>query len=202
MPLAQLLNSNMLRVTSYLICAGVCAYAAFREHRAGAPYVPSFWWVLTALLLFLGIARNFDIGPQFTDLGRHYAKVYDLYRERRPAQRLAIDIVTVTGLLAIATAFIFSHARWRRYRAPFVIFVGLCMFVTVRAISLHQVDQVLYNHPIGGVRVSSLLELNGIALLTAVAAMPLRDPEDEAGKPNSKRSGATLNPSHRSRTGG
>ena len=54
--------------------------------------------------------------------------------------------------------------RRRRYLpAALVVFTLVC-FAGIRIISLHQVDTLLYNRPIRGVRIVAIVELTGVAL--------------------------------------
>ena len=51
-----------------------------------------------------------------------------------------------------------------------VVALLLCGYLTVRAISLHNVDYFLYHQPVAGVTMSAAIELFGVLLLTVVAA--------------------------------
>lgn len=178
--LAELFNSNGLRVTAYLLGAALCAVAAWRLYAGGARKTSvAFWLVLTLVMATMGLSRMVDLGPLLTDHGRDFARDYGWYEDRRSIQRTAVEVVIISGAVAafIAAAWLaFAAAPEHPLGALAVVY--LATFVIVRAISLHQVDQLLYNHPIEGFRINALLELAGIAAvcLAAVASLALRRP--------------------------
>lgn len=178
--LADLFNSNELRVTAYLLGAALCAVAAARLHLGGARRTSvAFWLVITVVMATMGLSRMVDLGPLLTEHGRDFARDYGWYEDRRSLQRTAVEVVIIGGAVAacIAAAWLaFAAAPEHPFGALAVVY--LATFVIVRAISLHQVDQLLYNHPIEGVRINALLELAGITAvcLAALASLALRRP--------------------------
>jgi hypothetical protein len=178
--LASLFNSNELRVTAYLLGAALCAVAAARLYFGGARRTSvAFWIVLTLVMATMGLSRMVDLGPLLTEHGRDIARDYGWYEDRRSLQRTAVEVVIIAGAVAacIAAAWLaFAAAPEHPLGALAVVY--LATFVLVRAISLHQVDQLLYNHPVEGIRINALLELAGIAgvCLAALASLALRGP--------------------------
>jgi hypothetical protein len=177
---AELFNSNQLRVVAYLLGGALCALASVRLYAGGARRTSvAFWLVLTLVMLTMGVSRMVDLGPLLTDHGRDIARDYGWYEDRRTLQRTAVEAVIIGGVVgALVAAAWLAFAAAPEHPLAAMAIVYLATFVAVRAISLHQVDQLLYNHPIEGVRVNALLELGGIAAvcLAAVVSLALRTP--------------------------
>jgi hypothetical protein len=178
--LAELFNSNGLRVTAYLLGAALCAVASARLYVGGARRTSiAFWIVITLVMATMGLSRMVDLGPLLTEHGRDFARDYGWYEDRRSIQRTAVEVVIIGGVVAACVA-----AAWLAFAAApehplgALAVVYLTTFVIVRAISLHQVDQLLYNHPVEGVRINALLELAGIGgvCLAALVSLALRRP--------------------------
>lgn len=176
--MTDLLNSNGLRAAAYLV-AGMLCFAASTRGPADADartlqLVRAFWLALAAMLVVLAFSRMFDLGPWLTDRGRDIAEAQGWYDERRRLQSRAVQaIVLMGGFGVLAGVMWFFRAAYREHPIAFIASVYLLSFVLVRAISLHQVDSVLYNHPIEGVRVNALLELAGIGLMMVAAGLAL-----------------------------
>jgi hypothetical protein len=178
--LADIFNSNGLRVTAYLLGAALCTLACVRLYTGGARRTSvAFWVVLALVMATMGVSRMVDLGPLLTEHGRDFARDYGWYEDRRSIQRTAVEVVIICGVIGacIAAAWLaFAAAPEHPLGALAVVY--LTTFVAVRAISLHQVDQLLYNHPVEGVRINALLELSGISAvcLAAVVSLALRRP--------------------------
>jgi hypothetical protein len=175
--MAELLNSNGLRALAYLIAGALCLLASTRETGADADtqrLIRLFWLALAGLLIVLAFSRMFDLGPWLTDQGREMAESQGWYDERRRLQSRAVQGVLLLGAAGVGVgALWFFRAAYREHPLAFIAIVYIVCFVLVRAISLHDVDSLLYNHPIEGVRVNALLELAGIGLMMLAAAVPL-----------------------------
>jgi hypothetical protein len=173
--LAALFNSNELRVSAYLLGAVLCALAAVRLHRGASSRTSVVFWVMLAVVMgLMGLSRVIDLGPLITDHGRDWARDYGWYEDRRSIQRTAVEVVIVSGAVAacIAAAWLaFAAAPEHPLGAVAVLY--LMTYVVVRAISLHQIDQLLYNHPVEGVRLNAVFELGGIAAVCAAAFVSL-----------------------------
>lgn len=198
--LAVLLNSSGLRVAVYLASAAVCTFAGIEERRLssnGRSRRAGFWLMLAGLLLLLGIGRDIDLGPRITGVGRDYARGHDLYAERRPLQEAAVVVIAAVGAVVMAVAVVYTRVGRLRQRAAFALIMGLCCFVAIRAISLHDVDQLLYNRPIEGVRLSSALELGLVMSLAAVAGLGRRRPPRDATRTGIRPTGSAGEPASR-----
>jgi hypothetical protein len=174
----ELLNSNGLRALAYLLAGALCFAASMRAPADADDrtqrLVRAFWLALAAMLVVLAFSRMFDLGPWLTDRGRDVAERQGWYDERRRLQSRAVQAVLLVGGFGVLVGVLwFFRAAYREHPLAFIASVYIVCFVLVRAISLHQVDSVLYNHPVEGVRVNALLELAGIGLMMLAAAVPL-----------------------------
>lgn len=66
--------------------------------------------------------------------------------------------------------------RRRRYLPAAIVVSSLICFAAIRMVSLHYVDALLYNHPIVGVRIGSIVELGLTTLALAAATFRLGTP--------------------------
>lgn len=178
---AQRLGSTgWLTIACYLAAAAVSVRACRRLQHERARRAPggagqpddlralTVLWVIVAIVMCALPAMKL-LQVQTSILGelRSTARAHGWYSERRPYQAAAILVVVGTGLAVIAIAL--SRLRRVLSRAIGAI-VGtalLLSFVTIRAISLHRVDSVLYRERIS---YGTLIELGGIGII-AVAAV-------------------------------
>lgn len=177
--MVDLLNSNGLRVAAYLIAAALCALAGVRDRQSReSSLLALFWFALATLLLVMGLSRMFDLAATITDWGRDYARDQGWYNDRREYQRLVVEGILAAGVAFGSLALVwFFRSAYRERPLAFFAIVFLMTYVLIRAVSLHQIDAVLYNRPIEGVRIASLLELAGLAVLSlsaGIAAMQWR----------------------------
>lgn len=131
-----------------------------------------FWWLTTLLLLLLGLNKQLDLQTDLTALGRSLARGEGWYGQRRDVQ-LAFILCggLVAAWLAIWAIRLSAHAA----PAARLSLAGVFMlggFVMLRAISFHHVDVLLGTRMLGA-RIHVLLELLGIAVTAAGAALTL-----------------------------
>ena len=162
-------DSNWLRVIAYGVAAAAALHAGMREqrrrpHAASREIWPAFWFLTAALLAVMALARAADIGELVSQFGRRTARDEGWYEIRREYQAAAVASVGAIWFIAVVVAVWRVPERRRRYLpAALVVFTLVC-FAGIRIISLHQVDTLLYNRPIRGVRIVSIVELTGVAL--------------------------------------
>jgi hypothetical protein len=73
-------------------------------------------------------------------------------------------------LIVVTVALWRTPERRRRYLPVGLMIVTLAAFAAVRAISLHQIDSLLYRTHVGGVRVATIIDLT-LLVLTGLATM-------------------------------
>ncbi len=172
--LIPILNGRGLRVVAYLLAA-MLSFAAARQSSRGAsrrewPLV-GFWLMAGAALVLLALSREVDLAARGADIGRNLFRTEGWYPDRRPFQEAAVlGILACAGVVSLCGSFLLLSGRRKQILPGFVALVCLATFLAVRAISLHDIDAVLYRHSISQVRVNALAEL-AVTLLIALAAL-------------------------------
>lgn len=157
-----------LAVTGYLVAAGLCW---FRRTSTWESRERLFWLLSTLFLLGLGINKQLDLQTALTELGRRLAISEGWYGERRAFQQTII----LVGLVVAPGAGLVVAWLLRGMRASvFTTLLGLSLlgaFVIVRAASFHHVD-VEMRTPVFGLKLHTVLELAGIAVVILSAGWP------------------------------
>jgi small basic protein len=171
------LDSNGLRVLAYTVAAIACLVAGVREavrKRKQPELWPTFWLVTAAFFLVIAAARETDIADLVTQLGRDVAIVQGWYDHRRKYQAMAVATVTGIWFVTVVISLWRVPARRRRYLPVAVVAFSLLAFSGIRAVSLHQIDAVLYRRPIHGVKIDAIVELTGLLLAIGLTFWPPR----------------------------
>ena len=174
MRFAGWLNWEWLRTVSYVAALVVCIWAGRRDLGAAASgrgeVWPRFWFVAAGVLSVLLVGRLSGIGSTAYDLGRREAISGGWYwSARRRLQGAAILGLGAATLVSVVVLARLMGSRMRRYLPPLVCVFGLAGFAATRVVSLHQVDALLYERPIFGARIASLIELTLNAVLAGIA---------------------------------
>lgn len=168
------MNSELARVAAYVVATAVCVLA-WRQERANRPVNDrAIWprlWIATAGLLFgFAIARLLGAPSLITDVGRAEAHSAGLYGARRGFQSGLVAFIAVAWCAAVLLSVWRVPERRRRYLPAIVVVLAIVAFAAVRAVSLHHLDQILYNRPIWGVRGVVYVETSLLAVLVTLAA--------------------------------
>lgn len=187
--MAELADSNGLRVLAYVVAA-MCSIAALPRERRRAPGADGVWhpfWLLTAgLLLAMAIGRLGDVGGLVTELGRSRASDEGWYASRQPFQAAIVGIVAAAWFVLVTVAVWRVPERRRRYLPMSLVMVTLLAFAAVRLVSLHHLDTVLYHRGVLGVRWVAVIELvllAGACLTTLWIPPPRRTTIAASGAP-------------------
>lgn len=176
---SAVLNSNEFRVLAYTVAAIACAVAGVREalrKRQKPELWPTFWFVTAAFFVVIATARVADVADLVTQIGRDTAIAQGWYDHRRKYQAMAVAAVTGIWFVAVVISLWRVPARRRRYLPAAVVAFSLLAFGGIRAVSLHQIDAVLYRRPIHGVKIDAIVELTGLVLAIALTFwQPRRD---------------------------
>lgn len=164
-------DSNWVRVSAYVIAAGL-ALAAFRRERRRATAVDGVWppfWLLTGgFLLVMAFGRAGGIGDLIADVGRDEAVSGGWYESRRPVQAAVVGIVGLGLLMSLTHVCWRTPARRRRYFPMGVAIVTLAAFAAIRIVSFHHIDSVLHGRHIVEIRVATVTELGLVVLASAL----------------------------------
>jgi hypothetical protein len=174
--LGQLIESHAIRTAIYAAAALACLYAG-RTHVQAAGHWPrklatpaSFWLSLSAVLFVLSLAKLFELQHLVGVYVRDVAREDGFYDVRRAYQRFAIYVVVGICLVTFIGGLCLWARRWFVLAVPLSVIVVLLGFVTIRAISLHDVDTLLYRSRILGADVGALIEVV-LTTSTTVLAM-------------------------------
>lgn len=163
--------AGWLATLAYFATAYACLAAA-RRIKPAYRITPAvrrewrLWYALAPLLAALGINKQLDLQSALTELARMLARSGGWYEGRRGVQ---LVFVLAVGAVALgATAFAIWATRRTSPPARLAVFgTGtLLAFIAVRAASFHHIDMAISSEWLG-LRVSSLLELGGLAVLYA-----------------------------------
>ena len=135
---------------------------------------PPYWWASAALLLAMAVARASAITDLLGDLGREQARSDGWYDSRRVVQLVAVLVVATAWVLAVSIAIVRVPPRRRRYLPHAICLSALFAFAAIRAISLHHIDSVLYDHEIAGARVVAIAELLLLVVTGVVGCVTAR----------------------------
>jgi hypothetical protein len=130
--------------------------------------LPTFWFALCGVLVFLGFNKQLDLQSCFTQVGREMAHSEGWYENRRIVQVIFIVILGLIGLAIIAGSYWYIRGAWRRYRMAFYGIVTLVFFVIVRATSFHHID-IFLQSTFGGIAFNHILEVGGILFIAYCA---------------------------------
>lgn len=153
---------------AFLFCAAVV-----RREPIGVGH--RFWYIVSILMLCLGINKQLDLQTWFTEFGRDTAMSQGWYAYRRVAQ-----IVFIAGLLLLSLSCAVGMLRWARladrYAVRAAVGVALLLaFVLMRATSFHHIDAVLGLEVAESVTFNAALELSGVCLVGWAACGRLWD---------------------------
>lgn len=178
--MADLLNSNELRILFYLGAAVACWVAGRRERAflpgSGLDLWPTFWSLSALLLVAMALGRATDLAGYLTQVGRKEALDSGWYDARRPIQAALVGTVSIGWFISVMTAIWRVPERRRRYLPEAICIFSLICFAAVRMVSFHYADAILYNNPILGVRIGSIIELTFAGLAVGAGLYRVRLP--------------------------
>ena len=169
------LDSDGIRVAAYLVATAVALLTWVRERRlarSNSSLWPTFWLLTAAIFLVMAIGRAVDLGDLITRYGRDQAYAQGWYDNRRKVQALVVGSVGAVWVITVAMALWRVPARQRRYLPAAIAVFTLMCFVGVRAISLHQIDALMYHRDIAGAQIGTVGEMTLLALAVVLTAWP------------------------------
>lgn len=131
------------------------------------------WWLLAALLLFLGINKQLDLQTALTTAGRCLAYANGWYAKRRIVQE---DFLLALAAFGIASLLLTFTVLGEAIRQSGIAFLGLCVlgtFVMMRAISFHHFDALLGMRAFG-VTTNFIFENTGLVMICVNAILLIR----------------------------
>jgi hypothetical protein len=151
----------------YAAGAALAARNAAAAQRSGVPV--SFWLVLTAVLLALGLNKQLDLQSWFGQTGRDLAKAQGWYESRRAVQAAFIVLLGVGAVALLVWARRQWAGLWSEYRWVFGGLTLLFVFIVIRAASFHHIDEFI-GIDVGVTTFGRALELAGVGIIGVACA--------------------------------
>jgi hypothetical protein len=154
-------------VIAYLTGAAVCLWAWRRD-----TYRPAVWIISAAVLLLLAIDRKLDFLAWVVARGRTIARSGGWYwSHRRVIQKFATALMGAGGLMLIVFCVIGAEGLAVGHRVSCTAVAFLVCLVVLRAISLHEMDRLLYRRRaiLMGLPVNLIVEPAGIITVVLAA---------------------------------
>jgi UDP-N-acetylmuramyl pentapeptide phosphotransferase/UDP-N-acetylglucosamine-1-phosphate transferase len=163
---------SLVAAAAYVAVAVACLLGATLARRHRQP--PAHWrtWIVIALVfLLLAAMRGSGLEELIRQSLRDLLRLEGVYYERRSYQRwLAVAVILgISGLFAAGLWWQLRKTRARRSTALLAAQAStlvMVMLVSLRIVSLHQVDQLLY----GPIKLNWFADL-GASLATFAAAV-------------------------------
>jgi hypothetical protein len=160
-------------VFAYFSTAALSAYVATQLDRRTRASQRKAWWILSLVLLALGINKQLDLQGLLMELGRSFAYQYGIYENRRVLQVIFLCFLALVLLSIIFLWFRVNREHWAEQGYMLVGSLFLITFVLVRAASFHHF-QDFFALPLSGVKLHRVMELFAIGWLAASALGRLR----------------------------
>jgi len=161
-------------VVAYLVGAVVCVCAWRHESLAsrGSVGESNIWLCAAGVLLLLALDRKLDFLAWVVANGRKMARNNGWYwSHRRLIQKTGTVVMVMAGLGLIVVFGICLRGVAFRHRVAFCASVYLASLIILRAISLHEVDRLLYRTRkfLLGLPLNLVIEPLGILVLALAA---------------------------------
>lgn len=152
-----------------------------------------FWGLMIAVFILLGINKQIDLQTWITIVGREIAYKQGWYEQRGTVQTIVVLFMAVAGLATVAILLRSTRDLLPRHTLAFYGLSLTAIYMTVRATSIHDVEEAM-GIQILGLRIAWYLEMSGIVCVGACAVMnywwhgkseqPSTDEEPSAEKPS------------------
>jgi hypothetical protein len=149
---------------SYLAGAIVAALLATFLNQMEERKACKLWFLISLLMLFLGINKQLDLQRLFADIGRQVAFAQGWYHQRRVVQFTFIIIFAASFTLAFIWITKTNKELFRRYKLAFFGLFSLLSFVIIRASAFHHFEELI-GYDINGIKMNWVLELVGIYMI-------------------------------------
>ncbi|QBX33482.1 hypothetical protein E4191_01190 [Paracoccus liaowanqingii] len=134
-----------------------------------------FWGVLVVLLAFLAVNKQLDLQTVLTEAGKCLSRAQGWYDDRRVVQVAFIGTLLIVLLMAMGVLMAVLRGRIAQNALALAGLILVLGFVMLRAVSIHNVDQILGGASLG-LSNNFLLENAGLVLIALNALWLLRRP--------------------------
>jgi hypothetical protein len=171
------MNADLIAGAAYLftIIALVLYAVRFGDGPGSARIQASIMFALGALLLVLLALKILEVQFALTEAGRSLARDEGWYAQRRIVQ--AVGVLFIPPLCFIP-CFKARHFIWRApLKSTLLVALLLVSYLSIRAVSLHQIDSVLYGVRAGDFSLGAFLEIVLVVVLglTVIISMTVKN---------------------------
>jgi hypothetical protein len=155
---------------SYFACA-IVAFIAIITNQTDSRRPIFFWSVISLFMIFLGLIKQIDLQPLFTDVGRQIAKALD---RRQISQIWLIVAFGSTALVAFLWFAIILRGMFRRFMFAFLGIFFLLSFIFLKVASIFHFDEILGFAP-WGAKIYFVPKLTGMYLILVAGIREIRE---------------------------
>ena len=155
---------------SYFACA-IVAFIAIITNQIDSRRPILFWSVISLFTIFLGLIKQIDLQPLFTDAGRQIAKALDRWQI---SQIWLIAAFGSTALAAFLSFAIILRGMFRRFMIAFIGIFFLLSFIFLKVASIYRFDEIVGFAPWGG-KIYFVLKVTGIYLILVSGIREIRE---------------------------
>lgn len=127
-----------------------------------------FWWFAAGIMAFLAVNKQLDLQSLVTMVGRCHAQLAGWYDQRQTVQEVFILAIAVGGVVALGLLGRLLRGILGQVWLALCGLGFVCVFVVIRAASIHHVDSLIGSSALG-LSFNWLLELPGPLLVVVVA---------------------------------
>ncbi len=131
------------------------------------------WFLLSIVLMLLGVNKQLDLQTLMTDIGRYFARADGWYDRRQEVQLLFIVTIGTMGLMMLTLLRRIAKGSFSDFRLPFVGLTLVVAFVVMRAASFHHIDRML-GQSLFGSSFNFIFESAGIIIIFVSAFLRVR----------------------------
>lgn len=150
------------------ICAAWACYRVTRRaghlHRTLSHHERLVWDALLAGMVLLGINKQLDIQSALTEIARKAAHSHGWYEGRQQYQEAFLAAMPVVGATAFAAMVVLAWGAPRSTWLACAGTAGLIVFVAIRAVSFHAVDEALSRN-LAGLSLNWILEMGSLTAI-------------------------------------
>lgn len=159
---------------------------AFRRQssarRHGMRGTPSFWLMISALLMFLIADRAFNVRESVIEILRSFVESQDWYRSRDVRRFVAVTVAGVGGFLVVGSLIWSAFGQLKKNTPALICTIFLGGFFLVRATSFHKADgpspfhrfDAAFRQSCAGLSSQWIVELTTVTTIAASALLTSR----------------------------
>ena len=129
-----------------------------------------FWWLMTALVILIGMNKQLDLQIFLTDIGRAYSTAQGWYEQRKPVQ---IQMLAICATVVLGTVEWIGYKIRKAPKTTWTAGLGLVVLIfmfLLKGVSLKTMEHAL-SHRFLGLHLNELIEGLGIVCIGLSAVL-------------------------------